>query len=226
MEWYFPNDGSEADLNERDARLVSHILCTLPAPPRVLEIGVWKGAFVSVCLMNVPACTAVGVDPFPGDYAESRQVLSERIARLGLQERFKLVADVEDIPEGDLAPFDLIHIDGEHSEAAVWRDLAFSYSAMSTTGVLVVDDINNYWHPGVASAMYRFCERTDLRLFMTSGLKGYLARAETARVLADKLRLEVDGLPGLTSVWTKYGEPPEVLGQAVLKVRDLVNSSQ
>jgi len=228
---FFPQDGSEAWLDVRDVRLAVHLLRQSPPPEgheadrRVLEIGVWKGAWATSILMNVPDSIVDGVDPYPLAFAEARDTALSRIQGLNLKERFSLWSDVVELPQE--RTYDLIHIDGEHSEEAAWRDLSFSFSVLRPHGVIIVDDINNYWYPGIASAMWRFCGETDLRMFMTSGLKGYLARSATAAILADRLYNEVRAMDSLTAyhgyddfMGHSYRESPEVLGQTVINVRD------
>lgn len=226
--WYFPTGGSQEWLEERDARLCVHLLQRLlrdNRPPYALEFGVWKAAWTSVILANVQTCIPDGIDPYPG-LPEVRESALNRLASLGLMHRFSLSSDFNSYHKDRL--FDLVHVDGEHSEAAVWKDLHNAYSVLAPLGVIVVDDINNYWHPGIASATYQFCERVDLRLFMTTGTKAYLARSQVARNLSMELQTEIPSLNvGLVAYesWGEamgfpYWESGEVMGQTVLKIRD------
>lgn len=72
--------------------------------------------------------------------------------------------------------FDMIHIDGEHSEFALLKDLDSSSRILDKGGILIIDDI---WHesfPGVASAAFKFIHSSDFVPFLISGAKMYLCK--------------------------------------------------
>lgn len=222
---YFPDDGSDEWLRKLDVRLaVGMLKMFFPTSRDVLEIGVWKGGWTSSILQNVDRAVAVGIDPYPDDAGPVREELISRLEQLSLLGRFTLYGSHQEVSES--ARFDLVHIDGDHGEEATWNDLDFAYARTRTDAVIIVDDFANHHFPGVASALYRFSSMTDLRVFMVSPNKAYLARAERARQLYDvvlhqgllskELEIfrsyrELSGHP--------YSESSEVLGQPVLFAR-------
>lgn len=225
-EFFFPSDGSEEWLLPADARLAVHLLLRdgVGTKPRVLEIGVWKGAWTSVVLRNVPGSTVVGVDPYPGDAHRVRVRMLQRLESLGLGDRFGLHGHIDELDPS--SRFDLVHIDGDHSEAAVWEDLRRAHGLLDDRGVIVVDDISHKWLPGVASATYRYCAESDLRMFLLTNAKGYFARGETAARIHLSLRDDRSAIAGVRLFQSfqemtghPYPEPSEVLGQPVLLAR-------
>jgi predicted O-methyltransferase YrrM len=60
--------------------------------------------------------------------------------------------------------FDLILIDGDHSESGVYTDLQQSWELLSPGGIIVLDDLSHHAHPGIKKSFDRF--RTE-----TKGLK-------------------------------------------------------
>ena len=223
---FFPRDGSEQWLQWADAALAVHLLCEQMEAGRgmVLEIGVWKGAWTSSVLMSVPTARLVGVDPYPAGARPVRAETLRRINELGLAGRFDLVDSTDAVDPAER--FDLIHIDGDHSEEAAWRDLDFAAARLSPKGIIVVDDISHNWLPGVASATYRFLEHSGLRMFLISRAKGYIAQAGTAAALHDSLQRTLLRVPELRVFRSyaelaghPYPESPEILGQPVLLVQ-------
>jgi len=182
MQLTFRADPSTTEwLSEKDAVLCVEILRALGRPaPRVLEVGVWKGAWTVTVAGNVADSVHLGIDPYPNGgvaLAAKAQALAE-VERHGLAARVRLVESWEamlalaDRPER----FDLIHIDGRHTQDAVEHDLGHADEVLADDGVIVVDDFRNADFPGVSFAMYRFLERRDYRIFLTTENKAYLAR--------------------------------------------------
>jgi hypothetical protein len=159
------------------------------ARPRVAEIGVWKGGWLLTLLANVDA-TGVGVDPYedqgwPVSARHSPQAVRERvigrIADMGLGDRVDLYrsrAEVCDAHCGgsEHVRFDLIHIDGDHSEAGVEADLEWAARHLEPRGVIVADDLHHPYFPGIASAVYRFLPAADFAMFLSTQQKAYLCR--------------------------------------------------
>ena len=140
--------------------------------PRICEIGVWKGAWIESLCQNLKNYEIIGIDPYPG-----LEIIREDFRNRVLKKysNVKLVDSTEDLPSSEnSSSFDLIHIDGEHSEAAVMQDLQFAAQNISSNGVIVVDDI---WHsnfPGIPSAAFKFIHSTSFTPFLISGAKMYI----------------------------------------------------
>jgi predicted O-methyltransferase YrrM len=232
--FFFPSDGSERWLGLLDARIAIGLLAEYRGEgraPRVLEVGVYQGAWTSVMLVNAPDTTVVGVDPYPG-LDRVRDIMMGRLRDLNLSDRFRLVPSFEEL--GPDERFDLIHIDGNHSEAAVWDDLTNASRRLNRDGVIIVDDVNHIWFPGIASAMYRYCAEHDHRVFLSSGAKAYIARSDTAsRLHARALERFADD--PVVRVRRHIGDDPlknepyvqvtDVLGQPVLIATEHKNTA-
>jgi len=228
---YFPADDSAEWLSRVDAVVCLAILKELresnlpPEDFRALEIGVWKGAWISVMLKNEPTLEGVGVDPYPGGAAFAQKILMSRLQELGVHRRFVHYRHVRDVKAD--ARFALVHIDGEHSEEAVSRDLVFAKSVLHEDGVIVVDDFRHRAFPGIPSAMFRFCEAEGIRLFLVSDSKAYLSRSSAAPDWYARLLARLPQCSSLV-VHRYYGDGDEssvlypqstdVLGQPVLLV--------
>lgn len=175
-------------LSEKDAALCVEILRLLERPtPRVLEIGVWKGAWTVTMAGNIPDSVQVGIDPYPGgaDARAAQQTAAAEIERHGFGDRVRIVDSWETLHQLATAGtcprrFDLVHIDGRHTQDAAARDLEEADRVLADDGVIVVDDYRHPAFPGVAFAMYRFLEPRGFRLFLTTENKAYLARLSSA----------------------------------------------
>lgn len=219
----FESDTASVWLKRIDAFLCVHLLerSTADRALRVLEIGVWKGGWASTILVNTPLARVTGVDPYPGEAEKVRGEMLARLETIGVAERFTLLERLDQL--NDDIDFDLIHIDGDHSEASAMADIVTADALLAPLGVIVVDDISHKWLPGVASATYRYCGQSDLRMFLLTKQKGYFARSAHAAVLYRQLLNELrshDEVNIHTSFQELTGHPyfesPDVLGQPVL----------
>lgn len=173
---YFPGDGSEQWLARVDAQVAAMLLALSPVDA-VLEVGVWKGAWASMVLMQQPDLACVGIDPYPGNDA-ARAIMEARLAGLGIDERFTLQRSWDGL-DADYR-FGLVHVDGDHTERAVAADLDRAVGRLEPGGVIVVDDHLTFGLPGVAAALHRFCHRSGFRPFLQTPRKSYLAHGEHA----------------------------------------------
>jgi hypothetical protein len=153
-------------------------LCTyLPSSPvNIFEIGVYKGGWCFNMLENLKSCSYVGIDPYPG-LESVRQEFLKRSEEIDVKTRIDLFKSLDDFASHNLAnkrKFEMIHIDGEHSEFAVARDLKFSSEILTPDGVIVVDDIFKKEFPGIASAVYSFIWTSTFVPFLYSRHKIYL----------------------------------------------------
>jgi hypothetical protein len=146
----------------------------------------------------------------------------KRIESFGVDNRFKLFSSIQDL--GNLATsFGMVHVDGEHSEKQTYLDLVDSSRRLNGGGVIILDDVNTAWFPGVSSAMHRFMIEQEFRMFMTTKGKAYLARKEFAEVLYIKL-INNEFLNANTEILQRYSnnsyeQSTSVYGQEVLICR-------
>jgi predicted O-methyltransferase YrrM len=150
------------ELFEKD---VTNIWLVLPylarklAVKRYLEIGVRRGFSMALVGGVVPKATLYGFDMWIKGYGKAENpgpelVLSE-VAKSGHHGEIVFV-------EGDTAstlpnfkppaPFELILIDGNHTETAVYHDAVHCLKHLAPGGVLVLDDLQD-------SEVYRAWER-------------------------------------------------------------------
>lgn len=130
--------------------------------PRVIEVGVFRGAWATTLLMNSNSAKLTGIDPYPFDDGPSmRERLLEDLNSLQLGHRFTLVPDWTQAPKIET---DLIHIDGLHTQPAVERDLHEAMLRLTNKGLLIVDDFRNMWFPGIGAALYPFLQESRLAM--------------------------------------------------------------
>lgn len=215
--WSF--DDSTEHLAAIDLFLAEQILdqCVDRAP-YLLEFGVWKGGWLLSLLEGRPDTVGVGVDPYP-QTDHIRQRVIDRAATDGLADRLTLVSTASEVCDHSCAAaapqlFDLVHVDGEHTEAAVESDLAVAAEHLAPDGVIVVDDYRFSWFPGIASALYAFVHDREWAIFLATDNKAYVCRAEHhARWLATAAeRLTAGDIPFSRGLRFRYDEPPDVRG--------------
>jgi predicted O-methyltransferase YrrM len=218
---WFPNDGSEEWLNKADAELAIKILSAKIGESSVCEIGVWKGAWTSVILKNIPNSKVIGIDPYPNCGSEKITMLN-RIKKLGLESKFSLVEQIIDLPVS--VKFDLVHLDGLHTEEQVTSDLELISKRLFKDGIIVVDDFVSPWFPGVQSALYRFIHNSDYRIFLVSMQKAYVTRNDNANRMWNTMK-ELNESLEYSQLWEnwaeaypahRYVQKTDILGQPVL----------
>ena len=217
--WFAKSKYSEY-FHPTDAELTVRILQEFGSSPQVAEIGVWKGAWVGTMLRNQPGCTAVGIDPYPNGELVKQQ-MEEHLTSIGVKDRFQLFKSFDDVPRE--MKFEIIHIDGLHTESQVLQDFKHSMERLADDGVIVLDDFRHLWFPGITSALFSFLYSSDFKLFMISANKAYLARKGRAQFLWNQLREDAESLNHvvLSTSWTefnggRYEQQTDVLGQPVL----------
>jgi hypothetical protein len=201
---------SEANqfLSPVDAYIVFAMIQALDSNnPRICEIGVWKGGWIASLCNNINQIAIYAVDPYPG-LPSIKQEFEENV--LNKYSNVKLYSSTSELLVREPGiQFNLVHIDGEHSEVAVLRDLDYASNNLSEQGIIVVDDI---WHesfPGIASATMKFIHNSNFVPFLISGAKMYLTREDnyaksheiTTKLLAEaNLKFNLDFKTGT------YGE--------------------
>jgi hypothetical protein len=159
-----------------------------------------------------------GVDPYPNAQGVMDST-ARRIQDRGLSQRLRIVADYESAKQlSTNGTWDLIHVDGLHTQEAARLDLEFAHSCLSEHGVIVMDDYRHLHFPGVAAAMYSFLERSDMAIFMVTEAKAYLSKAEKNGYWMDYVAQSLTQCDiahwryhgeGQTS---RYVQPPDVFG--------------
>jgi predicted O-methyltransferase YrrM len=159
------------------------------------EVGVLFGGFAIHALLNSQASRLVGIDPFNWDGgSEARASLEGYVAGAGVSDRFELLSNWQQVDTKDV--FDVIHIDGEHSEKATLEDFRRASEVLAGSGVIICDDWSHPMFPGVQSAMHLFMAESDFRLFAVTDRKAYLCRtahhSDIQNRLVDQLLADKD----------------------------------
>jgi SAM-dependent methyltransferase len=203
-------------VGKKDLALVLMACGRFAATPRIMEVGLWEGGWSLHVAKNVGAPTVTAIDPYPG-LESVRTVTKERFESLGVA--LNLFEDWSELDsQGE---FDLVHIDGEHSEDAALRDLEESAERLASGGMIVVDDWLQPAFIGVNSAVHRFCARSGYRVILTTEWKCYLASAATADFWREYFLSQLQRV-GSIPYETKaeglgaYSEARTVLGSAVI----------
>ena len=190
-------------------------------PPRVLEVGVWKGGW-SLTLARNSDAVIVGIDPYPG-IADIRDRVLDSVTSLALGDRFSLRRSWSEMRATDGGAFDLIHVDGEHSEQAVAEDLREADGALAEGGVLIIDDIIHPYFPGVAAAAYRFFLQSGYRPFLYTLHKVFCCRERDHGYWYGEIEAQFAESPliieryhGELSPEAPYVQMPDVYGAKVL----------
>jgi predicted O-methyltransferase YrrM len=134
----------------------------------IAEIGTFEGRFV-IALAHAlePGETALGIDLFDWPNAEVIDRFEANCARHGVaaDRRITWKTDSRKLaPEALLAKLGgrrprLFHIDGEHSRAALTRDLELATATIAPDGVIVLDDMLHPGYPTLMVAVQEYLER-------------------------------------------------------------------
>ena len=139
------------------------ILTTLAAatkfakPKRYLEVGVRRGRSLAIVAALQRDCEIYGFDLWMDNYAgmpnPGPDFVKKEIAKLGHRGKFELISgdSHETLPrffqENPDLCFDLVTVDGDHSEQGAEQDILDVLPALSIGGMLVFDDICHPSHP-------------------------------------------------------------------------------
>ena len=149
-----------------DIASLLYAVTELGRPENYLEIGVRRGRSSCMVVAANPATKIYGFDLWQDDYANNINPGPEfvrgelkRMGHVGEAEFFSGDSH-KTIPkflnENEGLSFDLITVDGDHSKNGAWIDLTNVVSSLRLGGVIVFDDIDNPYCPGLADVWKRF----------------------------------------------------------------------
>ncbi|MFZ4536846.1 class I SAM-dependent methyltransferase [Propionivibrio sp.] len=161
--------GRDEWLIPKEALISVAILETFNPESRLLiECGVLNGAYTLNILKNVLGSTAIGIDPFPN----MSKLKARMLARMsGL--KFDLLDSWNELNLSKQKA-SLIHIDGLHTEDAVYNDLVKATIHLHEGGVIVCDDYCQSIFPGVAIGYSKFILNFEYIPFLCTGSKAYI----------------------------------------------------
>ena len=155
--------------------------CQLLCPERYLEIGVRRGRSMAVVVDASPDCHIVGFDLWLQDYAAmpnpGPDFVRGELEKLGMRGTLELVSGSSRetvrryFREHPDLFFDVITVDGDHTERGAIDDLVAVMPRLKRGGVLVFDDIAHPHHTELAAvwntvvvnnSMFRTWEFRDL----------------------------------------------------------------
>jgi SAM-dependent methyltransferase len=172
-------------LNIEDA-VLAHRLS--PIDGVALEIGTWKGGWILTLLFNGNRRRGIAIDPYPNlDYI--RDVFVKNSGEL-FGERVKLFDSLDSFRNSvnGNQTFDIIHLDGEHSQAATEKDLNFALECLKPDGLLIVDDFFYHDFPGVTAGVFSKLPNSGLSPFLFSEKKLYLCKTSEYETYYAKVR--------------------------------------
>jgi predicted O-methyltransferase YrrM len=148
-----------------DITTVLAACATMLRPQSYLEIGVRRGRSMSVVAKRAPECHIVGIDLWEQGYAgidnPGPEHVRAELARVGHQGNLELlsadshVALPRLLAGADAPDFDLITVDGDHSDAGARQDLEHVLPRLRLGGAVVFDDISHPRHPGLRDVWRR-----------------------------------------------------------------------
>ena len=134
----------------------------------VVEIGPFEGRFfIALSHALAPGETALGIDLFDWPNPEVIDRFQANCRRHGVPDDKRIVwkADSRTMrPEELLARLGgrrprFVHIDGEHSRAALTRDLELATAVLAPEGVIVLDDMLHPGYPTLMVAVHEYLGR-------------------------------------------------------------------
>ncbi len=133
----------------------------------VVEVGAFEGRFLIALAHSLEAGEkAVGMDVFtwPNDGVKDRFEANCQRHGIGPEKRVTWKVDSGTITPDDMkakagGPIRLIHIDGEHTQAALSKDLELATAALAPGGLIVLDDMLHPGYPTLMVAVHAYLAR-------------------------------------------------------------------
>lgn len=135
-------------------------------PVAYLEIGVCEGHSAKAALETNKIHAAILVDTFPDRYDAARPNIETLLESLSAfaGKIFVIRGSSHTVLPMLSGSFDVILVDGDHSEAGCRQDLTDSLKLLSPDGVIVVDDTHHPQHRYILGVVERFAKDSHLVL--------------------------------------------------------------
>ncbi len=121
---------------------VKYSIAKLLQPKRICEIGVYSGIAALSFLAACPDAEYIGIDNLNAEQGRGVQIVSKTKKLLDIlgYKNTILIRDSQRLaflPEG---PYDLIHVDGDHSREGARHDVMIAWYALTPSGCILVDN--------------------------------------------------------------------------------------
>lgn len=169
--------------------VTSFVVSLLPTPkPKFLELGVYKGRFLSyVSAILPPDSMVVGVDAMyeknlvflqESDAISVQNEIVSHVQQVSGKSPKIIIGLSDDFFNSNVDIFDLIHIDASHESDKVMCDVSNSSRSLSEVGILILDDLFNGALPGVTEGFFAAnqAEKLEISAFAYAGNKTYFCR--------------------------------------------------
>ena len=172
MDFKFKSDERTAMLPLLDAYLATEFARSFTA---ALEIGVYKGGWLTTLASNNSSILTIGIDPYPNLEVIKNSLIEYR-NKIGLKERLFIYSSFNELLNSthNQITYDMIHLDWEHSQSGVSKDLKHLHPLLNDNGILIIDDIFYHSYPGVTAAAFSFIEKNSLTPFLFTEKKLYI----------------------------------------------------
>jgi predicted O-methyltransferase YrrM len=170
-------DWRYADINTALVALASGL-----RPQRYLEIGVRRGRSLAMVASTCPSCDIVACDMFIQAYGGMENpgpaLVRSELARVDFRGALEfVVGDSHKVlpayfREHPDAYFDIITVDGDHSEEGARADLAAVLPRLKVGGAVVFDDVAHFLHPELAGVWQEIATNRKFSAFTFTEL-GY-----------------------------------------------------
>ena len=171
-------------------------------PKNYLEIGVRTGGSLIALLHNCDVKKVVAVDTWSGSYADLPNTLEYTVGQInkykaGTNKQFKI-----EFIKGNShkvlrelvvcgRKFDLITVDGDHTEEGAWQDLEDAHKLLADKGAIVFDDIIHPSHLYLKNVSDRFQQahpeyKVLINCEQDNGCVIFLKNIDVARFLNEK----------------------------------------
>ena len=175
---------NEVTLNHPSLYYALQLLASLRKPQHYLEVGVREGDSLKIVveaalssLQKLVLCDDWG-GGYGGTARGSHQHVAELLTSWGYTHEVQWVdGDSHQVlrPAIEGQTFDLILIDGDHSEAGARQDLMDVYSSLAPQGLLLFDDVYFASHPWLTDVLHKFVQEMpylELLAEMTDSASG------------------------------------------------------
>lgn len=148
--------------------LINAVICHLltPTGAQVLEVGTWKGGWALSMAENSRSRRLICIDPYPNFSKMKEEFL--RIADIRAKDQILLYPAISNIENFKSLHFDVIHIDGVHSQDATYSDISQTLPQLVDAGLFIIDDVFYHDFPGVSAAAFKALETFNLSPFLFS----------------------------------------------------------